>query len=138
KSFFAWLMLAYLVGISLVIFLIPMSSANNILQERFMTFGISFFVIAIVFAISDLRQKLIQKTLMSLLAIWVVAAFLTTKSILPFWKNEMNLWGWMYKTYPEIHMITNLYYSSLLKYNRPEVLINIVNQDFIQKGKNLH
>lgn len=138
KSFFAWLMMAYLVSISLVVFLIPLSSANNIIQERFMTFGISFFVIAVVFAIDGLKQPFIKKAVTFLMGLWIIAALMTTKSILPFWKNEMGLWGWMHKTYPEVHMVTNLYYSSLLKYNYPQILIESVNKDFIEKDKNLH
>lgn len=138
KSFFAWLMLAYLVSISLVIYLVPLSIADNLLQERFMTFGISFFLIAVVFAVDGLKQQLIKKTLTALIGVWIIAALMTTKSILPFWKNEIALWEWMHKTHPEVHVVTNLYYSSLLKYNYPQALIQSVNKDFIEKNKNLH
>lgn len=67
-----------------------------------------------------------------------MGAYATTKSILPFWKNEMTLWGWIYKSYPNNYIIRNLYYFSLLKYNYLDDLISIINRTTISQGKSLH
>lgn len=138
NSFFSWMMLSYLVTISLVIFLIPISSGNNIIQERFMTLGLTFFIIGIVFTLSKLRKKSWKILIVTFLLIWSIGAYATTKSILPFWKNEMTLWGWVYKSYPNNYIIRNLYYFSLLKYNHLDDLILIVNKNTISQGKSLH
>lgn len=37
-------------------FLIPISSGNNIIQERFMTLGLTFFIIGMVFTLFELRK----------------------------------------------------------------------------------
>ena len=138
NSFFSWMMLSYLVTISLVIFLIPISSGNNIIQERFMTLGLTFFIIGIIFTLFELRKQSWKILGITFLLIWSMGAYATTKSILPFWKNEMNLWGWIYKSYPNNYIIRNLYYFSLLKYNQLDELIFIVNKTTISQGKSLH
>lgn len=138
NSFFSWMMLNYLVTISLVIFLIPISSGNNIIQERFMTLGLTFFIIGIVFTLFELRKQSWKILGVIFLLIWSMGAYATTKSILPFWKNEMTLWGWIYKSYPNNYIIRNLYYFSLLKYNKLDELISIVNRTTVSKGKALH
>ena len=138
NSFFAWMMLSYLVTISLVIFLIPISSGNNIIQERFMTLGLTFFVIGIVFTLSELGKKSWKILAITILLIWSIGAYVTTKSIIPFWKNEMTLWSWVHRIYPELATIRNLYYFSLLKYNHLDELISILDKEVISKGKALH
>jgi len=138
NSFFSWMMLSYLVTISLVIFLIPISSGNNIIQERFMTLGLTFFIIGIVFTLFELRKQSWKILGVTFLLIWSMGAYATTKSILPFWKNEMTLWSWVHRSYPRIMEIRNLYYFSLLKYNQLDELISIINETTISQSKALH
>lgn len=138
KNFFSLMLLCYLATISLVIFLVPLSSAGNIIQERFMTLGLSFFVIGTVFLLSNLQRKVYQLSLVLILIVWLGGATLTTKSVLPFWKTELGLWGWVYQQHPEIAMVRNLFFGSLIKYQFNDQFIEIINRDFISKDKGLH
>lgn len=127
----AWLLILYLCSISLVIFLIPLSSSDSIIQERFMVFGLSFFCPAIVFLLYDiyifLSDQKIKVVIPIVLCFWVVAATAVTASILPMWKNELTLWNWMYKIYPEYEVVRGLYYYSLLKEGNSNALIKEMN-----------
>lgn len=138
KSFLALMLLAYFITISLVIFLIPLSSADNIIQERFMTLGLSFFVIGIVISLAKLEREKIKLISISVILIWAISACLILKSIIPFWKNEVFLWGWVNHEHPDTPIVRNLYYSSLLKHNYVDQLIFDVNQNIFGKNKSLN
>lgn len=138
KSFFSWMMFGYLVSIILVIFLIPIASGKDIIQDRFMSFGLTFIVIGIVFYITEIEKHSIRVLISLLLLVWSIGAYATTKSIIPFWKNELTLWGWIYQEHSDDHFSRNSYYYSLIKYNRYDDLIRVINDQFISKNKPLH
>lgn len=132
------MLVCYLISISLVIFFIPILSGNNITQDRFMTLGICFIIISIVIFLSNIKSKNIKTLAFSLIFLWSIGLTLTTKSIIPFWKNELTLWSWVYQSHSEIPMIRNLYFYSLVKHGRNDELIEIINKEYINKGKALH
>ncbi|MEY2862624.1 MAG: hypothetical protein RLY58_331 [Pseudomonadota bacterium] len=105
RSASAWLAVAYLICLLLVLNIIPLSIVGNIGHERFMTTALSFISISLVlpnWSIVFNKHKFINiKFVLSVFGFWLILSFMTVISILPFWANELQLWNWAFKTYPK-------------------------------------
>jgi hypothetical protein len=107
QSISAWLGIAAFISILLVLYIIPISIADNIGHERFMTLSLAFVAIAVaIVPYQHILKKLniqarMTKLIVSLLLIgWLTLSAFTVKSIIPFWHNDFSLWMWAYKSHP--------------------------------------
>ncbi|MDO5288416.1 MAG: hypothetical protein Q4F13_02105 [Pseudomonadota bacterium] len=115
-SLSAWLFMAYLAGLFLVLHVLPIGIANNITQDRFLTAPLAFFVLAVVFApwkeaADKLQLRLHARQAAGTLTSigWLVMAALTTLTTVPMWKNELTLWSWAKHRYPDAELPQNNY-----------------------------
>ncbi|MCO8059721.1 glucosyltransferase domain-containing protein [Acinetobacter towneri] len=130
KSLAAWLSIAALLSIALVLNFIPMATSGNIGHERFMTLGIAFVAVALVlvpyarFAVYLKIQAHTQKVLAALILVgWFAMCALTLKSIVPLWQSDYTLWSWTYKLHPNAAIARyNYLYGALEKRQFQEVI----------------
>lgn len=108
RSVVAWLSMASLLSIVLVLHLVPLTVNDNLIHERFMTQGLAFLAIALVFIpYQDIlirlgfTKRLVKLTLGLLIVMWCSLSVLTVKSIVPMWHSDYTLWYWMHNTYPK-------------------------------------
>lgn len=130
RSVAAWLGCIALCTLILVLNIIPLGTSGNIGHERFMTLGLAFVAISLVFlpyqqVLSHFKiQTKTQKLIFSLvLSGWFVLCLASVKSILPLWTNDYTLWGWTYKLHPESGIARyNYLYGALKKSQNDEVI----------------
>ncbi len=120
RSVAAWLMMAAFLSIALVLHIIPLTINDNLIHERFMTLGLAFWSMAMVFIpyqnIFDklkLSQQLFRPILFLVAVMWGGLSVLTVKSVVPFWHNELTLWHWVYQDFPDNQYARYNYWSGL-------------------------
>jgi putative membrane protein len=88
---FVFAILGYLIMISLVIYLIPISTAANIVQDRFLSPAMPFFIILVALGLSFLAEK---RKIIAISAGMFYAASITfiTIQLVPIWQNELKFW----------------------------------------------
>lgn len=122
QSSWAWLLMAALVGIGLVLHLIPLSVADNIAQERFMTAPLAFVAIAFVCfpwrtAVGDrLHLRSGARRISAGLAFggWLVFATFVTASLVPLWARPELLWRWASHQHPDVGNVRHNYMEAAL------------------------
>lgn len=128
-SLSAWLLMAYVAALFLVLHVLPLSTAGNIVQDRFLTAPLAFFALAVVFAPwQQVADKLrwrphVRQTVATLAtAGWLAMAALTTLTTVPMWKNELTLWSWAKQKYPNAELAQNNYLSAALRSKRFDLI----------------
>lgn len=130
RNMSAWLTLIALITVILVLNIIPLSTSGNLGHERFMTLGLAFVGIALVFVpYQQILKKLkmqykMQKILSSVILItWCLLSVMTIKSALPLWKSDYTLWSWTYKLHPNVAIARyNYFYGALQSMQYMEVI----------------
>lgn len=132
RSAASWLALASLCCILPVLHLLPLSIAENLGHERFMTTALAFWALSLVFIPYErllrflrLPRAALHRVLGLLYVGWLVLAVWTLSSILPFWSSDLQLWNWAYKTYPEMGIVRYNYLYGALQEGR----FDLVDQD---------
>ena len=128
----AWLAMCSLLAIFPVLHVIPLTVNNNLFHERFMTLGLTFFMFSVVSIpyqellskVDFLRVSLKELILKLMVALWIFSASFSLYNILPFWKSDLTLWHWMYKTYPKDDMARYSYFLGLLERGYSDKLIH--------------
>jgi hypothetical protein len=126
KSCSAWMFLAGISCLLLVLHIIPISTHDNIGHERFLTLPLAFFSISIVLMRHDLllshlrSMKLLSHILRPLLLTWVIFAYFTTLTSIPIWKNEVTLWKWNLHIHPDAEGARSAYLFALLSAGQVE------------------
>lgn len=122
----AWLLLAAYAGIALVLHFVPMTIANNIAQDRFITLPLGFFCVALVCfpwrrLVAD-RLNLRQSAHTSIMAIflggWIALLAVSSISLIPMWKNELVLWSWEHLRNPDVEGVRQHYLKATIQYDR--------------------
>ncbi|MGV0886321.1 hypothetical protein V6760_05540 [Acinetobacter venetianus] len=139
KSRLVWLFVAALTTIILVIHIIPLTIANNLGHERFMTLGIAFGCIGVVFMPYakvaerlNIKPKIINIILISVFVVWSLLAIITVKSVTPFWRTDFQLWSWMYKMHPNDPLSRYSYLYGAMSYQQYDLVIKYC-EDYIKK-----
>lgn len=123
KSNFVWLVLSALVTVLLVVYIVPITIANNIAHNRFMTLGAAILAVSVVLLPKESLNSNSKKILYLVLSIWMIFAFMTTKSIVPFWKNDYSLWKWTYTVQPNNELAKNSYLFGLYEQGKFKEII---------------
>ncbi|MEO3715562.1 hypothetical protein [Roseateles flavus] len=128
QASWAWLLMAAYVGIVLVLHFIPLSIADNVAQERFMTAPLAFVALAFVCfpwrsAVGDrlqLRERARQAAAALSLGGWLVFASLVTASLVPLWARPELLWRWASHQHPDVVNIRHNYMEAALSSGHPD------------------
>lgn len=138
RSAASWLALACLCCLLPVIHLLPLSIDENLGHERFMTTALAFWALALVFIPYErlltplkLSVSALRRVLGLLYAGWLALALWVLTSILPFWSSDLQLWNWVYKTYPEMSSARYNYLYGALREGRDDLVVRAIEQ--IQK-----
>lgn len=141
RQMFAWLGLCALISILLVLHIIPLNMAGNLIQERFMTLGMAYLCIAVVFfpysiffnqlKVSTQAQKAI---LLCTLVFWSGLSIMTIKSIVPLWSNDNALWYWLYQSYPEDGIVRYNHWYSILEEKKQKEVIQLIEKYYKGNG----
>lgn len=126
KNQHIWLILSALFSIFLVIYLIPLTIANNIAHNRFMTLGVAFISILIVILPYEKLRLSLQRSIIAIVTLWILIAALTTKSIVPFWQSDFSLWKWTYTVQPDNALARNSYIYGLYQARKFEEVLNVI------------
>jgi hypothetical protein len=125
----AWLSLAGLVCIGPVLHFIPLSISENLGHERFMTTALAFLALAVVFLPWQHLSKVLRVPsvaavrLVGLLLVgWLVLCCWTIYSVLPFWRSDLQLWNWAYKSYPSMDIARYNYLFGALQEGRSDLV----------------
>lgn len=128
----------FLIAISLVLQIIMVFSGWNCISDRFLYFPIFFMTMCMSIIISLIinNVKKIKKIILSFLIIWICFLGYTTYYIVPFWKNNITLWGWQYiKT--DNSYARDSYLNELLRLNKLDILeseFKKLNMKYAEKG----
>lgn len=121
----AWMFLTGLIPLALVLHLIPISTAGNIIHDRFLTLPLAFFICSVVIfpweQVADLvkiRLKLVSYLLVGLIGCWCLVAAVTSYSISRLWSSDLSLWNWAFHQHPESAIARYNYLYSLLTQQR--------------------
>lgn len=112
-----------------VIHVLPINIGDNIIQDRFMTSYLAFVAVALVslpwtrvVMNGVVNTKIIRFGLFSAGFLWFALAFITIWAVIPLWKNELTLWSWTHKKYPDIEAVRYNYMTAALASDRPELV----------------
>lgn len=101
RQLWAWLAVAYLICLGLVLHFIPMGIAGNLGQDRFLTAPLAFAALAValvdwraVGAKLQLRPRAAQILGLAGAGGWLVLAAAVTATTVPMWRNELLFWSW--------------------------------------------
>lgn len=143
KSRVVWLFVAAITTIILVLHIIPLTIANNLGHERFMTLGVALGAIGVVFIpyikISEklnIKFRVIKTLLYLIFIVWVTLAIITVKSVIPFWKTDFQLWSWMYKMHPNDPLSRYSYLYGAMSYRQYDLVIKYC-EDYIKEHGSL-
>ena len=86
-----WLLVAGLLALLPVINLLPLELGGGaFIAERFLTFPLVFFALAMTVGLRTLSRQLI----MTGVGLWLVGATLTVALTVPHWHSDLTLWRW--------------------------------------------
>lgn len=93
RNNFVFAIFGYIVMLSLVIHLIPITIANNIVQDRFLLSALPFYVIIYSYGMLLLisyTQKVYASIAMS--GLYMVSLIIINLQLVPIWQNEVKFW----------------------------------------------
>ena len=133
----AMLLLAYLVGISLVVNLIPLNRMENVRQDRFLFVSTIFFIILLSQLIANLfNGKNVQNWKPLLIFSYTIAMAVATSVLMGIWRDEDVFWernNNIFKSeYADGQRVLKLYFYRLVA--KPEVDLNFM-RDILAKEK---
>ncbi len=139
RSRVALLMLAWIVALLPVLNILPLTMANNIIQDRFVTFPSVFYCIALSrFSLSFLAKDTVRMSemfrtwLLPILASVYVLMFIAMVHLtVPLWTNNVTLWAWGMVQNPDDPIVRFNYISACIQMNRPDLAA-----DFFKKFPN--
>lgn len=137
RNRYVWLIYIYLFSISLVIYIIPITIANNIGHNRFLTLGLAFLAILVSIIPYNKISKKYNILLSGTCILWLVFAAFTTKNIVPMWKNDLSLWTWAYTLQPNNPLARNSYLYGSYKMQKFNNIKNVIESEQ-KKGKGLN
>ncbi|MDR0735938.1 MAG: hypothetical protein LBF51_03740 [Zoogloeaceae bacterium] len=125
----AWIFLAGMVYLVLVLHIFPIRIGGNLGNERFLTTPLAFWAIAAaltrweaIFATPVMQRLAAGMNVLSprLLAQIVAAAWLamlawTTHTTIPFWRDGVTLWSWSVQAFPHDAFSRQNYLGNVLK-----------------------
>lgn len=101
----ALMLLSAAIALLPVLNIVPLTIANNIGCDRFLTLPLVFCVLGL--SVIELRSpiainpRLGQILLPATIGMWTVCAAMITSSFVLQWKSDFTLWTWAYRQYPE-------------------------------------
>ena len=123
----------YIIMISLVIYIVPITIANNVVQDRFLLSALPFYTVLLAYAmfyLTEYRSKIYTAAISGLLYILFIS--LVTLQLVPIWHDEMKFWYnvsyYQEKYNHEPHV---MYLRSLMAYDAPREMV----EDFISKER---
>lgn len=131
KKTWIFALFGYVIMISLVIYIIPITIANNIVQDRFLLSALPFYVILLscgMFYLIGYGKK--TYAIYALAMIYAFLLSLITLQLVPMWHDELKFWHHA-SAYQEKYTKEPLpmYLRSLMIYDAPEDMIeSIVNK----------
>ncbi len=100
-----WLWVAFFAALVPVIHILPMTIGDNIIQERFMTFPLALFALALVqpliLVTASQTSKLAQIGGGLVLASFLGGCVVNVGVTLSLWSDDLKLWKWAATRYPD-------------------------------------
>jgi len=135
KNKYVWLVFSILLTIFLVIYIVPITIANNVAHNRFMTLGAAYVAILVTVLPYQNFSKNLNKLAIVILAIWLILSSLITKSIVPFWKTDFTLWKWTYTVQPDNTLARNSYLYGLYQFRQFDEIVRVI-EEYNSKNPN--
>lgn len=135
KNKYVWLIFSILLTISLVIYIVPITIANNVAHNRFMTLGAAYFAILVTVLPYQNFSKNLNKLAIVIIAIWLILSSLITKSIVPFWQTDFTLWKWTYTVQPDNTLARNSYLYGLYQFRQFDEIVRVI-EEYSSKNPN--
>ncbi len=111
--------LSYLISLLPVLNIVPLTIGGNIGHERFLTFPLSLFALALVSLRLEWRSsRAMQRALPFLLGLlatlWLAVALVNIRVTVPLWGSDLRLWSWAYAKYPDSPYVKAMYLTTLI------------------------
>ena len=110
--------------------LVPLTIGDNLVHDRFLILPLALASIGLVLLLETVR---LSWSITTLLAVWCAAAALTVANLIPHWENNISLWGWAYKNYPNSDIAGPNYVAALVNAERYEETVSIA-QALLRQG----
>ena len=125
----AWMLMASLAGIGLVLHIVPLSIFGSLVQDRFMTLPLAFLgmsaasvQVACAVRLGQWISPRASKLSVGIfIAGWLTMAALVTLTTIPVWKTPLNLWAWAHHASPDASFVSYNYVQAALMDGRPEL-----------------
>lgn len=111
-----WLGLAFLVSLFPVIHFFNLSTGNNIIHERFLTFPLVLFSLLLFRSIEEIIRKIdfykknnvevpLKKIIITvpiiLISFWFILCAINIRITIPLWETSFRLWSWALQKQPD-------------------------------------
>ena len=105
-----------LVALGPVSNLLPLTTGDNIVHDRYLLLSVAFVSLALICILYDSTQRW---TVPATLA-WSVAAAVTVVLAVPHWESDNTLWAWAYAKHPDSQIAGENYMTVLVNTSRDE------------------
>lgn len=125
------LALCYLTALLPVSNLLRLHMAESFVHERFLTLPLAFACMLAALlsghAWQSAKARLITRAaLSSMIVTWLIASAATVHSVMPYWRNNLQLWSWATDINPEMELAQSNYLTSLNQAGKSEEAIRFV------------
>lgn len=116
------MLVAFLCALLPVLNILPLSIAGNLGHARFITLPLAFLCMAIAllnpreWSVSENMKRAWPIVASGILGGFIAFGALNINITLPLWKNNLTLWSWMYRQYPDDRLVGYNYLSALKQY----------------------
>ena len=119
------LVLCYLTALLPVSNLLRLHMAESFVHERFLTLPLAFAcMLAATLAgkawQSARAQTMLRVALSSMFAVWMILSLATLYTVMPHWRNNLQLWTWAVQSNPQLELAQSNYLTSLNQAGKSE------------------
>lgn len=126
-----WLLLCAACALGPVSNLLPLTIADNVIQDRYLIIPVAMLSLAAAVGLAVWLERPRRaplpaiRSLAVLAAAWCVAALVSIVLIVPHWASDLSLWSWGYGREPTSKIATGNYMTALANAGRNAEVIEI-------------
>lgn len=128
------LLLGFLLGLLPVLNIVPLGLGGNIAHGRFLALPLALAVIGIVqiewrrLPLSEAMEAALPKVAGAVMGLWMAFGVMNINITVPMWANDLVLWSWLHKSYPDNKLVSFNHLSSLMQFGQLEQLDKVIHQ----------
>lgn len=118
-----------LVALGPVSNLLPLTTGDNIVHDRYLLLSVAFVSLALMRALYDSTQRWPVPASLA----WILAASVAVVLAVPHWESDNTLWAWAYAKHPDSQIAGENYMTVLVNTGRDEDALALT-AHFVREG----